>query len=171
MPKHFTTKKRYLTYEEKLKQKIEDYQCNEFGYDFEIVYIYPEGYREITKEESELLDQIIEAEIDGKHKKAEKLRALLPPPGPDPYMDVYKTLENIPELDRTHIINYAKINEIFEETIILKCYNCDYEEEVDYWIVAECWMDGPYPISYCPHCNKPKFIPIDVYNKKKSKVS
>ena len=86
-------------------------------------------------------------------------------------MDVYKTLENIPEPDRTYIINYAKTNEIYEETIILKCYNCDYEEEVDYWIVAECWMDGPYPISYCPHCNKPKFIPIDVYNKKKSKVS
>lgn len=30
-------------------------------------------------------------------------------------------------------------------------------------------MDGPYPISYCPHCNKPKFVPLDIYNKKKNK--
>lgn len=171
MPKNFTTKKRYLSFEEKLKQEIEDYKCNEFAEKFEIVYIYPEGYKEITDEESELFEKILEYEAAGKYKKAEKLMALLPPQGPDPYMDVYKTLENIPEPDKTSTINYAKNNEIFEETIILKCYNCDYEEELDYWIVAECWIDGPYPISYCPHCNKPKFIPIDIYNKKKSKIA
>lgn len=171
MPKNFTTKKRYLSFEEKLKQEIEDYKCNEFAEKFEIVYIYPEGYKEMTDEESELFEKILEYEAAGKYKKAEKLMALLPPQGPDPYMDVYKTLENIPEPDKTSIINYAKNNEIFEETIILKCYNCDYEEELDYWIVAECWIDGAYPISYCPHCNKPKFIPIDIYNKKKSKIA
>ena len=49
----------------------------------------------------------------------------------------------------------------------MKCLKCDFEEETPYDIIEECWDSGPYPISCCPHCNKPKFVPVDIYNKKK----
>lgn len=59
--------------------------------------------------------------------------------------------------------------DIFKESIFLKCLKCDYQEEVDYDIVSECWDDSesPYPISYCPHCGRDKFVPLDIYNQLK----
>ena len=62
--------------------------------------------------------------------------------------------------------------DIFDETIVLKCLNCDFEEEVEYEFIAETWFeseDEPYPISYCASCNKPKVVPLDVYNMKRTK--
>lgn len=58
---------------------------------------------------------------------------------------------------------------IYDETIILKCLNCGFQEEVDYDIISECWdeSESDYPESYCMKCNKPKIVPLDVYNKKK----
>ena len=57
--------------------------------------------------------------------------------------------------------------EIFDETIILKCLNCGFQEEVDYDIISECWdeSESDYPESYCMKCNTPKVVPLDVYNK------
>ncbi|MDD3106464.1 MAG: hypothetical protein PHP65_01485, partial [Bacilli bacterium] len=56
---------------------------------------------------------------------------------------------------------------IYDETIILKCLNCGFQEEVDYDIISECWdeSESNYPESYCMKCNKPKVVPLDVYNK------
>ena len=67
------------------------------------------------------------------------------------------------------IIDFILIEFSYEETVIMKCLNCDFEEEAPYDIIEECWEDGPYPIGYCPHCDKPKFVPLDIYNKKKKR--
>jgi hypothetical protein len=98
MPKHFSTKKRYLTNEEKRQRAIE---FNE----------YCEGFETVN----------VEAFV----KK-----------------------------------------DIFDETIVLKCLDCGFQEEIDYDIVSECWDSfmSDYPESYCRKCNKPEVVPIDVYN-------
>lgn len=59
--------------------------------------------------------------------------------------------------------------DIFDESIILKCLNCGFQEEVDYDIVSECWDHSisDYPESYCPKCNKPTVVPLDIYEKLK----
>jgi len=38
---------------------------------------------------------------------------------------------------------------------------------VDYDIVSEMWNEfqSDYPESYCPKCNKPDVVPLDVYNR------
>jgi len=61
--------------------------------------------------------------------------------------------------------------DIFDESIILKCLNCGFQEEVDYDIISECWdeFDSDYPESYCIKCNKPTVVPLDVYNRLKKK--
>jgi hypothetical protein len=98
MPKHFSTKKRYLTNEEKRQRAIE---FNE----------YCEGFETVN----------VEAFV----KK-----------------------------------------DIFDETLVLKCLNCGFEEEIDYDIVSECWDSfmSDYPVSYCPKCNTGDVVPLDVYN-------
>jgi RNase P subunit RPR2 len=57
--------------------------------------------------------------------------------------------------------------DIFDETIILKCLNCGFQEEVDYDIISEIWNEfqSDYPESYCANCNKPDVVPLDVYNR------
>ena len=57
-----------------------------------------------------------------------------------------------------------------KEYIDLKCLKCDYEEKVEADIVLECFNPrfSDYPISYCPNCNKPKQVPLDVYNQIKA---
>ena len=60
--------------------------------------------------------------------------------------------------------------ERFYEVIDFKCSNCGYEEEQDADIVLECFeMDGSigYPVSYCPKCDKPTFIPKEICEDKK----
>lgn len=70
-----------------------------------------------------------------------------------------------PEVDVEEFVK----RDIFDETIILKCLNCGFQEEVDYDIVEECWDESasPYPESYCAKCNKPTVVPLDVYNRLK----
>lgn len=169
MPKHFNTIKRYLTDEEKLIDFFEDYSLDEP--DFEFIYIDDPNYNDLSDEAYEyndmICDQMDEAELDENYELADELRNKLIPI-PERKIDIEKTFNLLPDFEKNAALIYIK-NNLFVETVILKCLNCDYEEEVDYDIVAECWMDGPYPISYCPHCNVGDFIPIDVYNKKKRK--
>lgn len=99
MPKHFSTKRRFLTDEEKRKRAIE---FNEYALDIEKVDV----------------DEFVKQEI-------------------------------------------------FDETIELKCLNCGFQEEIDYDIVSECWDSfmSDYPVSYCPKCNIGDVVPLDVYNR------
>ena len=76
----------------------------------------------------------------------------------------------------SYIARYASHPAIAESRILKVDYSnatityfYDPHEDDLYDIVEECWDSGPYPISYCPHCDKPKFVPIDIYNKKKKK--
>jgi RNase P subunit RPR2 len=57
--------------------------------------------------------------------------------------------------------------DIFDESIVLKCLNCGFQEEVDYDIISEMWneFESDYPESYCMKCNKPDVVPLDVYNR------
>lgn len=61
--------------------------------------------------------------------------------------------------------------DIYDEYIKLKCLHCNYEETVEADIILECFnpRHEDYPISYCPHCDKPKLVPIDIYNQIKNK--
>ncbi len=169
MPKNFTTIKKYLTYEEKLLDFIEDYALDIPS--FEYVYVDDPNYKELTPEQEAYNDELIEQmdqaldndDFDLYDELSEKLIDY-----PERKIDIEKTFDLLPDFEKHEALIYAE-NDLFTESIILKCLNCGYEEEVDYEIVEECWLDGPYPISYCPHCDKPKFVPIDIYNKKKNK--
>ncbi|MDC7242604.1 MAG: hypothetical protein PQJ44_01160 [Sphaerochaetaceae bacterium] len=68
--------------------------------------------------------------------------------------------------DKVDVDEFVK-KDIYDETIILKCLNCGFQEEVDYDIVSECWNEfqSDYPESYCPSCDKPDVVPLDVYNR------
>lgn len=72
--------------------------------------------------------------------------------------------------DPINVEDFVK-QEIYEETIVLKCLKCGFQEEIDFDYIAETWFESdkdPYPISYCAKCNQPKVVPLDVYNTIKS---
>ncbi len=165
----FNTIKKYLSDEEKFEEALLEYKLD-FSSSIEPIYIYPEGYHEMTEEEIEyeqkIMDLIYEAEINDDVKEVKRLGKLLSDPGPLPIIDIEKTMELIPDKAKQYFID-ALDKEQYMEYVELKCLNCDYQEEAPYDIIEECWESGPYPISYCPHCNKPKLVPIDIYNKKK----
>ncbi len=82
------------------------------------------------------------------------------------FMDPFEPDPNAPiDVDVEEFVK----REIFDETIILKCLNCGFQEEVDYDLIEECWDESmsPYPESYCAKCNKPTVVPLDVYNRLK----
>lgn len=106
--------------------------------------------------------------IKEKTEEEKRLEKLLSDPGPLSIIDIEKNMEHISNKDKQYFID-ALNKEQYEEYLELKCLNCDYQEEAPYDVIKECWETGPYPISYCPHCNKPKLVPIDIYNKKKKK--
>lgn len=106
--------------------------------------------------------------IKEKTRGRKRLEKLLSDPGPLSITDIEKNMEHISNKDKQYFID-ALNKEQYEEYLELKCLNCDYQEEAPYDVIKECWETGPYPISYCPHCNKPKLVPIDIYNKKKKK--
>lgn len=167
MPKNFNTIKKYLTDEEKLIEYFEDYQIE--NPKFEFAYIDDPNYREPTDEELEYNEQLgkqifnafLNDDTDLENELREKLIDY-----PERTIDIEKTFNMLPNIEKEAALIYIK-NNLYKEKIILKCLKCGYEEEIDYEIVEECWMDGPYPISYCPKCDKPQFVPLDIYNKKK----
>ena len=67
-----------------------------------------------------------------------------------------------------NVEDFAK-REIFDETIILKCLHCGFQEEVDYEFIEESWdpHDSDYPIAYCAKCDQPEVVPLDIYQKLK----
>ena len=56
MPKNFITIKRYLTYEEKLLEFIDDYMIDEP--DFEYVYVDDPDYKDLTPEQEAYNDEL-----------------------------------------------------------------------------------------------------------------
>ena len=83
-----------------------------------------------------------------------------------PLVDIEKNLNKLNEKTKALIYEFAK-KEIYDETINLKCLNCHYEELNEDWAeIKEMWNGINYPIMYCPKCNKPKFVPMDIWKKK-----
>ena len=84
--------------------------------------------------------------------------------------DIEKCMAQLDDLTKKQILDFVK-KDVYDEKITLKCLKCDYKETVPWDIVDETWDrdDSPYPISYCGRCDKPHFVPIDIYNKKKKK--
>ncbi len=81
-----------------------------------------------------------------------------------------ETYNEFEPFDHVDVDEFVK-RDIYDETIVLKCLNCGFQEEVDYDIVSECWDESisDYPQSYCAVCNQPKVVPLDVYNRLKNK--
>ena len=79
-------------------------------------------------------------------------------------------MAQLDDLTKKQILDFVK-NDVCDEIITLKCLKCDYEETVPWDIVDETWDrdDSLCPISYCGRCDKPHFVPIDIYNQKKKK--
>jgi hypothetical protein len=84
-----------------------------------------------------------------------------------PSLDIKANLAKLDELTLSLIEDFVK-KDVYDRTIDLKCENCGYEENNDWDVIAEDFdeRENEYPILYCPHCNKPKFIPLSVYNEK-----
>lgn len=84
--------------------------------------------------------------------------------------DIEKCMAQLDEVTKKQILNFVK-KDVYDEKVTLKCLKCDYEETVPWDIVDETWdrEDSPYPISYYQRCDKPHFVPIDIYNQKKKK--
>ena len=84
--------------------------------------------------------------------------------------NIEKCMAQLDDLTKKQILDFVK-KDVYDEKITLKCLKCDYEETVPWDIVDETWDrdDSPYPISYCQRCDKPHFVPIDIYNQKKKK--
>lgn len=80
-----------------------------------------------------------------------------------------KIKENFDRLDdetKALVLKFAN-REIYDETIDLKCLNCDYKElNQDYEEIEEMWDGIDYPKLYCPKCGKGKFVPLDIWKQK-----
>ena len=77
--------------------------------------------------------------------------------------NIEKCMAQLDDLTKKQILDFVK-KDVYDEKITLKCLKCDYEETVP-------WDrdDSLYSISYCQRCDKPHFVPIDIYNQKKKK--
>ena len=60
-------------------------------------------------------------------------------------------------------------SEIFDDYVRFKCLKCGFEEDVEFeeiqWLLEE--EDNDRFRTYCPQCNKPKWVPVDLYDKLK----
>jgi len=60
-------------------------------------------------------------------------------------------------------------SEIFDDYVRFKCLKCGFEEDVEFeeiqWLLEE--EDNDRFRTYCPKCNKPKWVPVDLYDKLK----
>lgn len=82
-----------------------------------------------------------------------------------------KIKENFDKLDnktKKLVLEFVE-KDIYDENVDFKCIRCNYEESVDYEEVCELWDEDEedYPKLYCPNCDKPYFVPVDIWNKKK----
>ena len=87
-----------------------------------------------------------------------------------PLLDIDANFNKLDNKTKDKVLDFVK-QEIYDETITMKCLSCNHESEEDWEMIEEMWDEysEPYPTLYCPNCDKPKFVPIDIYNKKKNK--
>jgi len=83
-----------------------------------------------------------------------------------PLIKIKENFDKLDDLTKSLVLEFAN-REIYDETIDLKCLDCNYEElNQDFETIDEMWDGKDYPILYCPNCNKPTFVPLDIWNNK-----
>lgn len=101
MPKNFTTIKKYLSYEEKLLDFIEDYAID--IPDFEYVYLDDPKYKELTPEQEayndDLYEQMDQALDDDDFDLYEELSNKLID-YPERKIDIEKTFDLLPDFEK-----------------------------------------------------------------------
>ncbi|MCI9654349.1 MAG: hypothetical protein HFG91_08445 [Acholeplasmatales bacterium] len=101
MPKNFTTIKKYLSYEEKLLDFIEDYAID--IPDFEYVYLDDPNYKELTPEQEayndDLYEQMDQALDDDDFDLYEELSNKLID-YPERKIDIEKTFDLLPDFEK-----------------------------------------------------------------------
>ena len=85
-----------------------------------------------------------------------------------PLIKIKENFEKLDDNTKSQVLEFVK-RTIYDETVDFKCIRCNYEENIDYEEVQELWDEDEkdYPKLYCPNCDKPYFVPLDIWNKKK----
>lgn len=85
-----------------------------------------------------------------------------------PLIKIKENFEKLDDNTKSQVLEFVK-RTIYDETVDFKCIRCNYEENIDYDEVQELWDEDEedYPKLYCPNCDKPYFVPLDIWNKKK----
>lgn len=83
-----------------------------------------------------------------------------------PILNIEANFNKLDDETKKLVLEFVK-RDVYDETVDFKCLKCNYEEiNIDWEMIEEMWDGTDYPILYCPHCNKPKFVPIDIWNSK-----
>lgn len=83
-----------------------------------------------------------------------------------PLLDIEANFNKLDDETKKLVLEFVK-RDVYDETVDFKCLKCHYEEiNIDWEMIEEMWDGTDYPILYCPHCNKPKFVPTDIWNAK-----
>ena len=83
-----------------------------------------------------------------------------------PLIKIQENFDRLDEKTKALVLDFAN-QDIYDETIDLKCLNCDFEElNQDFEMIDEMWDGNDYPKLYCPKCGKPKFVPLDIWKQK-----
>lgn len=160
MPKLFSTIKKPVSTQEKYERAIEYYMFDDTS--FKAIYL-PVDDGMTDEERKRHKEAFMKAIYDNNEEEIDRLASLHP--YIKPKMNIEETLKIInPNIIK--LIEEFVNKDIYDETIIMKCLKCNHEEELDYEIIEETWFDGAYPIGYCPNCDKPKFVPLDIWNMK-----
>ena len=83
-----------------------------------------------------------------------------------PLLKIKENFDRLDDKTKALVLEFVK-REVYDETIDLKCLKCSYEEfDVDWEMIEEGWDDIDYPKLYCPKCDKPHFIPLEIWKQK-----
>ncbi len=79
-------------------------------------------------------------------------------------LNIEANFKKLDDETKTKVLDFVK-RDVYDETVDFKCLKCNKEQfNVDFEMIEEDWDGTDYPILYCPFCNKPKFVPLDIWN-------
>jgi hypothetical protein len=80
-----------------------------------------------------------------------------------PQIKIKENFDRLDDKTKALVLEFVK-REVYDETIDLKC---SYEEhDVDWEMIEEGWDGIDYSKLYCPKCDKPHFIPLEIWKQK-----
>ena len=85
-----------------------------------------------------------------------------------PQVKIEDNFNRLDDETKALVLEFVK-RDVYDETIDLKCLNCNYQElNVDWEMIEEVWDGVDYPKLYCPKCGKPHFVPLDIWKQIKN---